>query len=83
MRLHSFTDKQKIMYATRNKGRIKVEKTGCDFYRNFSAEVVRRRRESANTRKLLHEAGTNFSFMYPAEIRMSHPIGTTSSLSIR
>lgn len=81
VRLHNYTDKQRILYAARTKGRLKVEGRDVSFYQDFSAEVVKQRRETANARRLLREAGVKYAFIYPAVIKIIHPNGKTSSLS--
>lgn len=57
VRLHNDADKQKILNAARNKGRLTVDCQDVSFYQDFSAEVVKRRQESANARRRLWEAG--------------------------
>lgn len=81
VRLHNYTDKQKILNAARNKGEIQVEGRKVSFYQDFSAEVVRKRQESANARRQLREAGIKYAFVYPAVIKISNQNGTTTSLS--
>lgn len=81
VRLHNYSDKLSILYAARAKGRIKVEGRDVSFYQDFSAEVVKKRRESANARRLLREAGVKYAFVYPAVIKIIHPNGKTSSLA--
>lgn len=81
VRLHDYTDKQKILQAARNRGPLNIEGSNVSFYQDFSMEVVRKRMESANARKQLREAGIRYSFLYPAVIKIFHPNGTSSSFS--
>ena len=81
VRLHNYTDKQRIMNEARNKGGIKVEGQEVSFFQDFSAEVVRRRKESAGARRRLREAGIRYSFIYPAVIKIFNANGATVSLS--
>ncbi|KAL7381399.1 hypothetical protein ABVT39_005072 [Epinephelus coioides] len=81
VKLHNYTDRQRILYAARNKGTIKVDGGNVSFYQDFSMEVVRRRKESANACKLLRGAGIRYSFLYPAVIKTFHPDGSSSAFS--
>lgn len=81
VRLHNYTDRERILYAARNKGTIEVDGGNVSFYEDFSVEVVRRRKESMNARKLLRETGIRYSFLYPAVIKISHPDGSSSAFS--
>uniref|UniRef100_A0A8C5HT91 Reverse transcriptase domain-containing protein n=1 Tax=Gouania willdenowi TaxID=441366 RepID=A0A8C5HT91_GOUWI len=76
VRLHDYTNKQKILQAARNRGTLSIDGSNVSFYQDFSVEVVRRRKESANARKQLREAGIRYSFLYPAVIKVFHPDGT-------
>ncbi|KAF0044802.1 hypothetical protein F2P81_003960 [Scophthalmus maximus] len=57
VRLHDYTDKQEILQAARNKGTSNIDGIIVSFYQDFSTEVVRKRKEYANARKQLREAG--------------------------
>lgn len=81
VRLHDYTDKQKILQAARNKGTLNIDGSNVSFYQDFSAEVVRKRKESAGARKHMREAGIRYSFLYPAIIKVFHSNGTSSSFS--
>uniref|UniRef100_A0A8C5DT07 L1 transposable element RRM domain-containing protein n=1 Tax=Gouania willdenowi TaxID=441366 RepID=A0A8C5DT07_GOUWI len=81
VRLHDYTNKQKILQAARNRGTLSIDGSNVSFYQDFSVEVVRRRKESANARKQLREAGIRYSFLYPAVIKVFHSDGTSSSFS--
>ncbi len=81
VRLHNYTDKRRILYVAKSKGRLKVEGQDVSFYQDFSAEVVKRRKESASARRRLREAGIKYTFVYPCVIKISHPNGKTSSHS--
>ncbi len=80
VRLHDYTDKQRTLQAARNKGALNIEDSNVSFYQNFSMEVVRKRKESANARKQLREAGIRYSFLYPAVIKVFHLDGTSSTI---
>lgn len=75
VRLHNYTDKQKILNAARNKGRLTVDGQEVSFYQDFSAEVIKKRQESANARRRLREAGIRYAF------RIFQQDGTTKTLS--
>lgn len=74
VRPHNYSDRQRILYAAKNKGTVKVDGGNVSFYQDFSMEIVRRRRESANAHKLLREAGIRYSSLYPAFIKIFHPV---------
>uniref|UniRef100_A0A8C5GT89 Uncharacterized protein n=1 Tax=Gouania willdenowi TaxID=441366 RepID=A0A8C5GT89_GOUWI len=46
VRLHDYTNKQKILQAARNRGTLSIDGSNVSFYQDFSVEVVRRRKES-------------------------------------
>uniref|UniRef100_A0A3P8NW59 L1 transposable element RRM domain-containing protein n=1 Tax=Astatotilapia calliptera TaxID=8154 RepID=A0A3P8NW59_ASTCA len=48
VRLHYYTDTQRILQAARAKGTVNTEAGKVSFYQDFSAEVARKRKESAN-----------------------------------
>uniref|UniRef100_A0A096LWS8 L1 transposable element RRM domain-containing protein n=1 Tax=Poecilia formosa TaxID=48698 RepID=A0A096LWS8_POEFO len=81
VRLHNYIDKQRILSAARIKGTIQVEDRRLSFYQDFSAEMVRKRQESADARRQLREAGVKYAFLFPAVIKIFNQNGTTSSLS--
>lgn len=81
VRLHYYTDTQRILQAARAKGTVNTEAGKVSFYQDFSAEVARKRKESANARKALREAGIKYSFLYPAIIKIFNPDGTSISLA--
>ena len=58
-------DKQKILNAARNKGRLTVEGREVSFYQDFSAEAIKKRQESGNARRRLWEAGIRYALVYP------------------
>lgn len=70
VRLHNYTDKQKILNAARNKGRLTVDGQDVSFYQDFSAEVIKKRQESANAQRRLRELGIRYAFVYPAVIQI-------------
>ncbi|KAK7877198.1 hypothetical protein WMY93_032082, partial [Mugilogobius chulae] len=80
-RIHDYADKQRILYAARDKGRVEVDGKVISFYQDFSAEVVKKRQESASARRRLREAGVKYAFLYPAVIKIIHPNGKFTSLS--
>ncbi|XP_049931009.1 cadherin-7-like [Epinephelus moara] len=41
VRLHDYTDRQRILRAARNKGRVTMDGQVVSFYQNFSAEIVK------------------------------------------
>lgn len=57
VRFHNYTDKQRILYAAKNRGTINIDGGNVSFYQDFSTEVVRKRKETANASRLLREAG--------------------------
>lgn len=81
VRLHNYTDKQKILNAARNKNRLTVDGQEVSFYQDFSAEVIKKRQESASARRRLREAGIRYAFVYPAVIRIFQHDGTMKTLS--
>lgn len=80
-RLHDYTDRQRILRAARDKGRVSMDGQVVSFYQDFSAEIVKRRQESADARRRLREAGIKYAFAYPAVIRVLPPNGKPISLS--
>ncbi|KAJ0019157.1 hypothetical protein NQD34_006726 [Periophthalmus magnuspinnatus] len=81
VRLHNYTDKGRILYAAMRKGRVEVDERQISFYQDFSAEVVKKRQESAPARLRLREAGIKYAFLYPAVIKIFHQNGKTTTLS--
>jgi len=80
VRLHDYTDRQRILHAARNKGRVSTDGQVVSFYQDFSAEIVKRRKESADARRKLREAGIKYAFAYPAVIKVLPPNGKPISL---
>uniref|UniRef100_A0A3B3CLD3 L1 transposable element RRM domain-containing protein n=1 Tax=Oryzias melastigma TaxID=30732 RepID=A0A3B3CLD3_ORYME len=80
VRLHNFTDKQKILYAARKKGKLQVDGREISFYQDFTADLVKKRQESAAALRRLREAGVKYSFVYPAVIRIFHRNGSVMIL---
>ncbi|KAK7896356.1 hypothetical protein WMY93_021681 [Mugilogobius chulae] len=71
VKLRDFTDKERILRTARIKGDgIKVDDQAVSFYQDFSADVIKRRQESATERKRLREAGIKYAFLYPAVIKI-------------
>ncbi|CAG5896671.1 unnamed protein product [Menidia menidia] len=80
VRMHYYTDTRKILQAARIKGNVSTPAGKVSFYQDFSAEVVKKRRESATARRTLREAGVKYAFLYPATIKIFNPDGTNHSL---
>lgn len=80
VRLHDYTDRQRILRAARNKGRVMMDGQVVSFFQDFSAEIVKRRQESADARRRLWEAGIKYAFVYPAVIKVLPPNGKPISL---
>lgn len=70
VRLREYTERQRILQAARNNGAVIFGGQEVSFYQDFSAEVVKRRKESAYARKRLQEAGVRYAFLYPAVIKI-------------
>ena len=80
VRLHDYTDRQRILHAARNKGRVSTDGQLVSFYQDFSAEIVKWRQQSADARRRLREAGIKYAFAYPAIIKVLPPNGKPISL---
>lgn len=80
VRLHDYTDRQRILRAARNKGKVTADDQVVSFYQDFPAEIVKRRQESADARRRLREAGIKYAFAYPAVIKIFPPNGKPISL---
>ena len=80
VRLHDYTDRQRILRAARSKGRVSTDGQVVSFYQDFSAEIVKRRQQSADARRRLREAGIKYAFAYPAVIKILPPNGKPISL---
>lgn len=81
VRIHDYTDRQRILGAARNKGKVMMDGQVVSFYQNFSVEIVKQRQESADTRRRLWEAGIKYAFVYPAVIKVLPPNGKPIPLS--
>lgn len=62
---HNYVDKQKILYAARNKGTVKLGDQEVSFFQDFSAEVMKQSQASANANRRLFDAGVNYTYRYP------------------
>lgn len=80
LRLHDYTDRQRILQAARNRGRVSTDGQVVSFYQDFSGEIVKRQQESADTRRRLQEAVIKYAFVYPAVIKVLPPNGKPISL---
>lgn len=61
VRVHSYADKERIIYVARKGGTINIDGANVSFHQDFSMGVVRKRKELANAHKLLREAGIPYS----------------------
>ncbi|KAK7939089.1 hypothetical protein WMY93_002415 [Mugilogobius chulae] len=77
VRLHYYTDAQRILQAARAKGTINITTGKVSFYQDFTAAVAKRRQESANARRALRDAGIKYSFLFPATIKIFNPDGSS------
>ena len=62
VRFHDYTDRRRILRAAINKGRVSTDGQVVSFYQEFSAEIVKRRQESADAFRRLREAGIKYAF---------------------
>ena len=72
VRLHNFTDKQKIMQKARSMGEITVDGTRIHIFEDFSPAVEKRRREFSEVKKSLRALGVEYRLLFPATLRVSH-----------
>lgn len=66
--------RQRILYAEKSRGTINLDGRNVSSYQDFSREVLRKRKETVNARRLPREAGIWYLFLYPAVIRSFHPV---------
>ncbi|KAL0149564.1 hypothetical protein M9458_055091 [Cirrhinus mrigala] len=81
VRMHNFGDKQRILDASRKlsmDGNLRFENSKISFYQDFSAAVLRKRKEFDSVKHHLQEIGARYAMLYPAKLRVT--IGNTSKV---
>ena len=72
VRLHYYTDKEKILQVSRNKGELKFRGARVHIFPDMSAELSRRRAAFTPVKAKLREAGITYGLYHPAELRLVH-----------
>ena len=68
VRLHYYTDKEKILQVSRNKGELKFRGARVHIFPDMSAELSRRRAAFTPVKAKLREAGITYGLYHPAEL---------------
>ncbi|KAL1262399.1 hypothetical protein QQF64_007664 [Cirrhinus molitorella] len=74
VRMHNFGDKQRILDASRKSsvnGSLLFGNAKISFYQDFSAAVLRKRREFDSVKHRLQEIGARYAMLYPAKLRVT------------
>ncbi|KAL1252306.1 hypothetical protein QQF64_020102 [Cirrhinus molitorella] len=74
-------DKQRVLDASRRlsaNGDLRYEDSKVSFYQDFSASVIRRRKEFNAVKQRLREMGVRYAMLYPAKLQVS--IGNSSKV---
>ena len=72
VRLHYYTDKEKILQVSRNKGELKFRGARVHIFPDMSDELSRRRAAFTPVKAKLREAGITYGLYHPAELRLVH-----------
>ncbi|ROL48342.1 LINE-1 retrotransposable element ORF1 protein [Anabarilius grahami] len=81
VRMHHFGYRQRILEASRKlsmDGNLRFENCKISFFQDFSASVLRKRREFDSVRRRLQEIGARYAMLYPAKLRVT--IGNTTKI---
>lgn len=71
VRFLSFQDKVNILRLSRQKGELFINKTRIHFYPDYSAELVKQRREFEPIKKKLWDMNMEYSLLYPSVLRIN------------
>ncbi|KAK7878215.1 hypothetical protein WMY93_031167 [Mugilogobius chulae] len=68
IRLHYYSDKEKILQLSRNKGRLSYNGSQVHIFPDMSAEVSKMRASFNPVKRKLRDAGVVYSLFYPAKL---------------
>ncbi|KAF7652426.1 hypothetical protein LDENG_00097290 [Lucifuga dentata] len=71
VRLHYYSDKEKILQVSRNKGDLKFKGTRVHIFPDMSAELSRCRAAFTPLKAKLRRAGVRYALYHPAELRVT------------
>lgn len=71
VRLHYYSDKEKILSLSRNKGRLLYKGTPVHIFPDMSPEVAKLRAAFNPVKARLRDAGINYSLFYPARLTVT------------
>lgn len=78
VRFHNYGDKQRVLDASRKRsadGDLRYEDNKISFYQDFSASVIRKRKEFNTVKQRLQDMGARYAMLYPAKLQVN--IGST------
>lgn len=73
VRFHNYGDKQRVLDTSRKlseDGDLRYDDNKVSFYQDFSASVIRRRKEFNTVKQRLREMGARYAMLYPAKLRV-------------
>lgn len=71
VRFHNYGDKQRVLDASRRRsadGDLRYEDSKVSFYQDFSASVIRKRKEFNAVKQRLRDMGACYAMLYPAKL---------------
>lgn len=71
VRMNYYSDKEKILRLSRNKGELKFKGARVHIFPDMSAELSRRRAAFSPIKAKLREAGVTYGLYHPAELRLT------------
>lgn len=80
VRFHNYGDKQRVLDACRKRsasadGDLRYEDSKISCYQDFSASVIRKRKDFNAVKQRLRDMGARYAMLYPAKLRVN--IGST------
>ncbi|KAE8291557.1 hypothetical protein D5F01_LYC08911 [Larimichthys crocea] len=72
IRFHNFTDKQRVLDASRRSGTVKYKESTIMFFQDLSAAVLRKRKGFDEVKKRLRDTGAKYMMLYPATLKIIH-----------
>uniref|UniRef100_A0A3Q1HCE3 L1 transposable element RRM domain-containing protein n=1 Tax=Acanthochromis polyacanthus TaxID=80966 RepID=A0A3Q1HCE3_9TELE len=71
VRLHYYSDKEKILQISKNKGEVKFRGTRVHIFPDMNAELSRRRAAFIPIKAKLRQVGITYCLHHPAELRLT------------
>ncbi len=71
VRLHYYSDKEKILQLSRNNGELKFREARIHIFPDMSAELSRRRAAFNPVKAKLRQAGIKYGMFHPADLRVT------------